>query len=354
MTATSRTGASTANGTAGARARRDGPAGLPGPRGPLSDAVLAALRQPPGTVRHWPSPTGADTDPFGEDLHLALQTAYELHYRGWRGVDDGWEWDPGLLGFRARLERLFLDALRGRAAGGEDAAAVDAELDALLVEPQHGSGVSHHLAEHGTWPQMREFLVHRSVYHLKEADPHAWAVPRLEGRAKAGLVAVEFDEFGGGRGDRMHSRLYADLMAGAGLDDGYLHYLHAVPAEALAVVNMMSLFGLHRGLRGALVGHFAAAEITTAPSARRMVRALDRMGAAPACVHFYAEHIEADAVHEQVMRHEVVADLLAREPSLAGGLVLGMQATALVEDDLAAHLLGAWERGTSSLRRPPG
>lgn len=332
---------------AGSAGRRDGPAPPPRARGELSAAVLDALRRAPGEVRHWPSAAGAD--PLGDDLQLTLQVCYELHYRGLRGVDDDWEWDPALLGFRAGAEEVFLRALRDRTPGGSGARAVTAELDALLVEPVHASGLSHHLSERGSWEQMREFLVHRSVYHLKEADPHAWVVPRLEGPVKAALVAVEFDEFGGGHGARMHSRLYADLMAGAGLDDGYLHYWDAVPAPSLALVNMMSLFGLHRSLRGALVGHFAAAEISTAPSARRMVRALERMGADPACVHFYAEHVEADAVHEQVMRHQVVAGLVDREPALAGDLVLGVQATALLEDGLTDRLLTAWEHGESSL-----
>ena len=43
---------------------------------------------------------------------------------------------------------------------------------------------------------MREYFVHRSLYHLKEGDPHAWAIPRLTGQAKASFVAVEFDEYG--------------------------------------------------------------------------------------------------------------------------------------------------------------
>ncbi|MBF6370919.1 iron-containing redox enzyme family protein, partial [Nocardia puris] len=120
----------------------------------------------------------------------------------------------------------------------------------------------------GRWWQVQEYFVHRSIYHHKEADPYVWAIPRLRGQAKASLVAVEFDEYGGGHGDRVHARLYADLMAGAGLDDGYLHYLEHVPAPMLAIVNMMSLFGLHRELRGALVGHFADVEITSPPGSR--------------------------------------------------------------------------------------
>jgi len=37
-------------------------------------------------------------DPLADDdLHLALYCCYELHYRGFDGVDPGWEWDPHLL-----------------------------------------------------------------------------------------------------------------------------------------------------------------------------------------------------------------------------------------------------------------
>ncbi|RKN43985.1 iron-containing redox enzyme family protein [Streptomyces hoynatensis] len=328
-----------------ARAR---PAALPEARGPLSAAVLDALRADPGAqAPPWPGVAAAD--PWGEDLQLALHTCYELHYRGLPGVADGWEWDAELLRFRQALERAFHDALRQAVPGGHEA---EAALDGLLVAPAEDTGLSAHLHAEGDWPRLREYFVHRSIYHLKEADPHAWAIPRLEGRAKAALVAVEYDEFGGGREDRMHARLYAELLAAAGLDDGYLAYLDDVPAEPLALVNLMSLCGLHRGLRGALVGHFAAAEITTAPSARRLAAALERVGAAPACVRFFTEHIEADAVHEQVMRREVVGGLLAGEPELAADVVFGVQATEYLEGRLADRLLGAWRRGESSLRRP--
>ena len=324
-----------------------GPARLPEPRGPLSAALLTGLRHPPGTAHPWPATVAGD--PFGEDLQLTLYLCYELHYHGLPGVHADWEWDPALLRFRAAAERRFLDVLRSATAGGTDVAGC---LDTLLVEPVDGRGISHHLREKGQWWQFREFLVHRSLYHLKEAEPHAWAIPRLRGGAQAALVAVEFDEFGGGRADRMHAELFAASMAAAGLDNRYLHYLDAVPAAPLAIVNMMSLFGLHRSLRGALVGHFAAAEISTAPSARRMVAALERLGAPEACVRFHSEHVEADAVHEQVMRHEVVADLLAREPELAADVVLGIQATQLVEDRFERQVLDAWTAGRSSLRRP--
>lgn len=177
-----------------------------------------------------------------------------------------------------------------------------------------GLGVTHYLQDDGELWQLREYAAQRSLYHLKEADPHAWVLPRLWGRAKAGMAAVEFDEFGGGRAERVHARLFADLMADLGLDTTYGRYLDSAGAEALAVVNLMSLFGLHRAMRGALVGHFAAVEITSSPGSRRLAQAMRRTGAGPAAEHFYDEHVEADAVHEQVVRREVVAGLLEEEP----------------------------------------
>jgi hypothetical protein len=317
---------------------------LPSPRGPLSDAVIGALSGEPGR----PIPFAA-ADPLGEDLTIALHVMYELHYGGFEGVDPAWEWDPDLLRLRAQAESAFLGALRSGVDGGDD---LDGTLGALLVEHVPGSGVSHHLRDGGTWEQMCEYFAHRSVYHHKEADPHAWVIPRLRGRAKAALVAVEFDEFGGGKADRMHSRLYADLLDGAGMSSEYLAYLDDVPAPSIAIVNMMSLFGLHRSLRGALVGHFAAAEITTAPSAQRMAQALTRLDADPRCVEFFTEHIEADAVHEQIMRNDVIGSLLEQEPELKADVVFGIQATELLEGRLADHLLSSWRSGRTSLRTP--
>jgi hypothetical protein len=323
---------------------------LPAPRGPLSSAVLRLLIQNPDSATV-PAAAGAlDADPLGEDLQLALYLCYELHYHGLPGVADAWEWHPGLLGLRARAEKSFLGALRRGAAEPGDGAE---ELEELLAQPSDDSGAAptRYLLEQGTWWQLREFLVHRSVYHLKEADPHAWAIPRLGGRAKAALVAVEYEEAGAGRPARMRSRLYADLMGAAGLDPGSLRYLDRVPAPALALVNMLSLFALHRSLRGALAGHVATAEISAAPGARRMLGALRRLNAPPLCVRFYGERAEPDAVREQLMRNAVALGLVEEEPALAADIVLGIRATDLLEERFGRHVLTCWERGVSSLRR---
>ena len=90
---------------------------LPEPRGPLSEALCrdlasgselsAAALDTAGRVAS--STAGALTD---EDLQISLAVCYELHYRGFDGVGDGWEWEPSLLRLRAVLETAHLAALR--------------------------------------------------------------------------------------------------------------------------------------------------------------------------------------------------------------------------------------------------
>ncbi|MCV7410807.1 hypothetical protein AWC05_25760 [Mycobacterium florentinum] len=327
---------------------------LPAAHGPLSTAVSCALAGPP-SVDHHLARIGAsvrDSDPYGLDLQLALCMCYELHYQGFAGVDPSWEWDPDLLHLRAELERAFLARVRRDVGPIEPDRTSAAEMEAISVEPVDGTGPSYHLRNTGTWEQMREYFVHRSMYHLKEGDPHAWAIPRLTGGAKAAFVAIEFDEYGAGQRHRAHQQLFADLLVAADLDETYLAYLDAVPAQALAVVNLMSLFGLHRRLRGAAIGHFAATEITSSPGSRRIAEALERMGAPTACVAFYREHVEADAVHEQVVRLDVVGDLVAHEPALDSDVIFGMRALTVVEDRLADKMMTSWKQGESSLRQP--
>ncbi|MFK3731696.1 iron-containing redox enzyme family protein [Streptomyces sp. NPDC088090] len=318
-------------------------------RGELSRAVIRALRSG-GPPRYGPGAVRV-AEPWGEDLQLALYLLYELHYRGFEGVDDAREWDPELLRLRRALEERFLDALR---AGLPDAPRTVAEAFApLLLEPVDLTGsLSHRLQTDGERWQLREYAALRSLYHLKEADPHAWVIPRLTGRAKASMVAIEYDEFGAGRADRVHAELFADLMDDLGLDRSYGRYVDHAPAPLLATVNLMSLFGLHRALRGALVGHFACVEITSSPGSRRLAKAMRRCGAGAAAEHFYAEHVEADAVHEQVVRHGVVDGLLTDEPALEADVAFGCAATVLLEERLADHIRAAWDRGDSALRRP--
>jgi hypothetical protein len=328
---------------------------LPKPRGPLSTALCADLLAGPtlsaATRSAAETLAARATDPLtDEDLQLSLAICYELHYRGFDGVDDAWEWDPALLGVRALLEGRHTAALHELVG---EVPVTDAPVDeqlAAVVAADDGPSLSGHLARRGTVEQWREYLTLRSVYHLKEGDPHTWAIPRISGRAKAAMVEIQADEYGGGSAERMHSRLFAGLMRDLGLDDGYGALWDEAPAVTFASVNTMSLFGLHRRWRAACVGHLTAVEMTSSEPSRRYSRGLRRLGFSPATSVFYDEHVEADAVHEQIAAVDMCGSLVAEDPALTVDVLFGARCALAVDGLTAVHLLGAWEAGRSGLR----
>jgi hypothetical protein len=250
------------------------------------------------------------------------------------------------------LERAFLTAL-------EEAVPLDDPVDPATVgdelfrleEGDDGVSLSRHLETQASVEEFREFVIHRSLYQLKEADPHSWAIPRLSGGPKSALLEVQSDEYGGGRAERMHSALFAKTMGALGLRNGENDYLAHVPGPTLATVNLMSALGLKRERRGAIVGHLAMFEMTSARPNRRYANALRRLGFDLAATDFYDEHVEADAVHENIAAYDLAGGLARDEPEVADDILFGARALLFLEDRFARHLLSAWERGETSLRR---
>lgn len=295
-----------------------------------------------------------------DDLQLTLFCLYELHYSGLGGVSDEWEWSPGLIQVRQLLEKPFEAALRAaarEAAGELELPAAphptsDAVADVLfgLAARSAGPSLSRHVAKKATLDQLREFLIHKSIYQLKEADPHTFAIPRLSGRPKAALVEIQADEYGGGRPERMHSALFARTMRGLGMADEYGAYVDSVPAISLGAVNLMSLFGLNRRLRGAITGHLAIYEMTSSQPNRLYGNGFRRHGFGADVTHYFDEHVEADAVHEQIAGRDLAGGLVEAEPGLLGDVLFGATAAMAVDARLSAHILHSWENGATSLR----
>lgn len=338
-------GDSAANGERG-----EAPPPLPEPRGPISAFLFERLARAPHDLGE-PAETSASVL-HDDDVQIALYACYEVHYQGFRDVDEWWEWHPSLLRVRASLERSFERDL-SRAVGRPrpvPAQRVPRTLSELVAASAESHGLAdflHHRADLG---RFREFVVHRSIYHLKEADPHTWGIPRLRGHAKAALVEIQADEYGGGRAERMHAELFRATMRGLGLSDTYGAYVDRVPAITLAVGNLMSLFGLHRRHRAALLGHLAALEMTSSVPNAKYARGLRRIGGDATAARFYDEHVQADAVHEQIAGHDMCGTFAAAQPSLVGDILYGATCCLAIDHLFAQHVLKCWDAGASSLR----
>lgn len=327
----------------------------PPARGTLSAWLTETLHRAPASVSATavaPPESGRRPKAWeDDDLQLALWCCYELHYRGFEDVDDDWQWHPAVTGFRTELERRWLTALRNLAGEGDSVPA--GELPhalTALARREGGPDLSGYLARKASREQFAEFAAHRSVYQLKEADPHSFGIPRLEGPVKAALVEIQADEYGGGRAERMHAELFRATMRWLGLDDAYGHYVAAVPAVTLAVSNVMSLFALHRRWTGALLGHLAALEMTSTGPNRLYSAGARRLGADETARRYFDEHVEADAVHEQIAAHDLCGGYAASRPGATADILFGASCCLAIDDALAGHLLDRWQAGQPSLR----
>ncbi|PYI64512.1 hypothetical protein CVV68_21695 [Arthrobacter livingstonensis] len=333
-------------------------------RGPASAALLEALEDAPETNPTQPAAFLAAVEKavnetkdilVDEDLQLVLTILYGLHYGEVGDWEPRWEWQPDVIQARLGIEAVFEAALRERIPAPDlprpEAEAVAKELFRLTAEDS-GPSLSRYLARDATNAQAVEFIIHKSIYTLKEADPHSWAIPRLRGRSKAALVEIQADEYGGGRPDHVHATIFAGTMRGMALSDRYGFYLNHVPAVTLAAFNMMSMFGLNRRLRGAIVGHLAAFEMTSSIPNRFYGNGFRRLGYDEKVTWYFDEHVEADAVHEQIAGRDLAGSLAEDEPELLPDIIFGAQACLYLDGLTGTHMLTAWDEGGSSLRRP--
>ncbi|MDQ2676342.1 MAG: iron-containing redox enzyme family protein [Actinomycetota bacterium] len=315
--------------------------------GPVTEGLFALLRGDASEI----SPISPSADPLGDlDLQLALYAANELHYGGVQGVDDELEWDPAVSSLRRQLEDAMLEQLRAECAPVEAGSPDDVPgLIFDLIERDDSPPLARYLETQADLEQFREFVIHRSAYQLKEADPHTFTIPRISGPAKAAMVEIQADEYGGGVADRMHSALFAKTMSRLGLDPTPNSYVDRLPASSLAPVNVITLFTMRRSLRGALVGHLAGFEITSSVPNRRYANGLRRLGQDAEATEFYDEHVEADSVHENIAAFDLARGLARQEPDLAGEILFGVSALLATEARFADQILASFRAERTSL-----
>ncbi|QIX27112.1 iron-containing redox enzyme family protein [Nocardioides sp. JQ2195] len=322
---------------------------LPAPRGPLSQQVAhvladRAMDAPVVTAL----PLQDDDLLVNEDVQLALWMLFELHYRGFDDVDPDLEWDPLLIHSRTMLEACLEQTLRRLTADDVRRAASSAgdlpeQLNHLIDELDGGSLASH-LQRHATEEQFADFLRQRSVYQLKESDPQSFVLPRLDGPAKAALAELQYDEYGAGRPERLHATMFARAMEAIGLDSAYGAHVDEASAITLAVNNVMSMFALRRRLRGAALGHLAAFEATSSAPCRRIVSGIERLGLPEVTAAYFDEHVEADAVHEQLAIRNICGTLVEAEPELADDVLFGAASCLRLDGLAGAALVDMWSR----------
>ena len=147
----------------------------------------------------------------------------------------------------------------------------------------------------------------------------------------------------------IHAELFARAMDAVGLDSTYGAYLDQIPGVTLATVNLMSLFGLHRRLRGAIVGHLALFEMTSSvpepplrrpgcggsATARTRPSSSTSTSSPTPCTRASPRSISRAGSRSQ-------------DPRLGADVLWGARALLAIDGRWARHMMAAWE----ARRRP--
>lgn len=289
-----------------------------------------------------------------DDEQLSLFVLQQISYRRFDRVDPAWEEHPDLVAVRDGLEAEMERRLRSDVTIPDVAPAGVPDALAQMLAEAEGPSLSSWMAEHGTIDHLREFVVHRAAYQLQEADPHSFAIPRLEaGQCKTALLELQMDEYGGHEPTEAHAVLFANTMTALGLEP--VADVDALPAVTLATTTLLNRLGRSRRLLPACLGHLAAFEMTSVEPMARYAATARRVLEGPcatAAARFYDVHVAADGLHARLAADRLIGGFVAAHPDEAREVLFGAGALMAVERRFADHLISCWEAGISTLRIP--
>ena len=98
------------------------------------------------------------------------------------------------------------------------------------------------------------------------------------------------------------------------------------------------------------MGHLGAYEATSSIPCRKYAGGARRLGLREVVAAYFDEHVEADAVHEQLAFRDICGALVTSGQAEERDVVLGAAACLLMDAVVGELMLGAWEDGRSTLR----
>ena len=292
--------------------------------------------------------------------HRALYALYAQH--AWSPVTamrDN-QHDPTIAAVLRELERgleRWLATFELPEAPPEDPEAFTAWLSDLALHrelpalPSNGMGTF--IRDEISLEQLKEIVVQRSLFFLKEPDPWAMVIPSLHGEAKAGLLDLLLDEYGWGRYDQMHSTIYEDLMGALDLETGYDAYAARTSWQFLASMNLQNLYARHRRLCRRMYGYVYLVEADSPPSMKNYLAAWDRLGLGEdeRVTKFYELHVTADEGHQDVALNEIILPIVKSEPEAREDIARGVLEGRVTDWLFAEHLKASFANGETSLCR---
>ena len=293
---------------------------------PLADRLALALRagEPALDQLHTAQPANR------RDLLLALLTIYDVHTAPLEVVGQAarWQHHPALAALKMRLEQPLLEQLEA-----DDAAACwdlpDDTVAAMRVVARTDlvPEVYEWLADTASFEEIVAFLALEGGPDGGFDDLVAIAQVGLSGQPKLELARNYWDEMGNGTLDTVHTELHRVLSTAI---DMPVVDRPDQPVEALERSVLGGLLATNRWLQPEMLGALGLLELQAGPRCRKVVRALERVGAPEGAVPFYVEHATVDPRHGKDWLDNAIAPYAAEHPELAARVVRGARWRSLV------------------------
>lgn len=260
---------------------------------------------------------------------LSLLAVNDLHTAPLDRLDgtERFQHHPVVVALKGRLDERFVSDLERRDADvtwqlPADAPQAMRALGALGLVPD----VYRWLADEASAADVVEFLAYEGGPDGGFDDLVAACQIGLSGSAKVELAQNYWDEMGNGELDLVHTELHDKLARALGLPP---LTREEQPLEGLERAALASVLATNRRLQPEMVGALGLLELQAGPRCRKVVAALERIGASEDALHFYAEHATADPRHGKDWVDKAVAPLAA-DPRWAEGIIRGARWRSLV------------------------
>lgn len=263
------------------------------------------------------------------DLLLSVSVIHDLHNAPLGQLDgcERFQHHPTVAELKWRLEdELVTELVRRDEAEGwelpETAAAAMRAIGVRGLVPQ----VYEWLAEDADRTEIVEFLSIEGGPDGGFDDLVAACQIGLDGTAKLELAQNYWDEMGNGTLARVHTELHRKLSRALGLA---CPPRSQQPVEGLERSVLTGLLATNRWLQPELLGALGLLELQAGPRCRRVVSALERIGAGEDALDFYAEHATVDPRHGKDWIDRAVTPLEANA-RWAAGIVRGARWRSIV------------------------
>ena len=241
---------------------------------------------------------------------------------------------PDVAALKWRLEDALVDTL-DQWIGEDDTVKEDPCRALRQIAARRDDTVYDWLAQSADWPELVRFLAIEGGPDGGFDDLVALCQVGVRGPAKVVFGENYWDEMGRGDPAAVHTVLHDRLVAAVGLPTLPPDEL---PTSALRRTALNGLLGTNRWLQPEMIGALGLLELQAGPRCRKVLRALERLGAPADAFPFYEEHAATDPRHGKAWLDGAVRPLVDAHPEWGPRIIRGALWRAEVNGRLFADV----------------